>query len=239
VAGVTLSGAIMDILAWPATFDPQASILAMDASGNLLYCLPNIEPEGKKLAVPPNMLFGDLLGFTEDLGNLYVLDPSSNAVWIYWGSKVGEEPYLFFDQQVPVMQTVVDLAVNNDELYLLHEDGHMTVCYYNGLEEALTRCTDQQYMDFRPGRENTPLVAPSPFEQVLHAPPPDPSLYLLEPEGRAIYHFSLRTLAFQRQFLPLDINKLPLGRATAFAVDPIRRNFFLAVGDQVFYAMMP
>ncbi|MEW5869011.1 MAG: hypothetical protein AB1894_07020 [Chloroflexota bacterium] len=237
ISGVRLSGPIIDILAWPAGFKPVASVVALDASGNLLFCSPNKPPETGKLTTPPNGVFGNLMGFTYDEGNLYVLDPLSNAVWIYLGSKVEEEPYLFFDQQIPFMQDVVDLAVNNEELYLLHSDGRMTVCFYSAVETALTRCSDQQYMDFRPGRENTPWMAANPFTQVLHSQPPDPALFLLEPVSKGIYHFSLRSLAFQRQFMPSTT--LAGGGATAYAVNPIQRYFFLAAGGQVYYAAVP
>ena len=76
-----------------------------------------------------------------------------------------------------------------------------------------------------------------PFTQILVTPPPDPSLFLLEPRSHAIYHFSLRNLAFQRQYMPEQM--LSTRDATAFAVDNIQRILLLATGNEVFYAAMP
>jgi hypothetical protein len=111
------------------------------------------------------------------------------------------------------------------------------ICVRDTLVVAPTRCSIQSYIDRRPGRENLPLIPPVPFLQVLSTPPPDPSLYLLEPRGQAIYHFSLRNLAFQKQFLPE--NPLPSHDATAFAINHDRRYVVLALGNRVFYAAMP
>ena len=92
-------------------------------------------------------------------------------------------------------------------------------------------------MDYRPGRENLPLAPPAPFTQIQVTSPPDPSLFLLEPKSQSIYHFSLRNLAFQRQYLPE--NPLPAREATAFAVDTLQRNLFIALGNEIYYAVMP
>jgi hypothetical protein len=73
------------------------------------------------------------------------------------------------------------------------------------------------------------------FDQISFAPPPDPSLYLLDPQNRAIYHFSLR-LNLDRQYQA--IRQLPDGAATAFAISTTRMAF-LAIGNQVFYAALP
>jgi len=233
-----LSGALIDIIAWPGDYTPKARIVAMDARGNLLYCAPGDEPQTSQLAPAKTMTGGDFAGFTFGDGNVYLLDPASNAVWIYWDGNLEEEPQLFFNEAVPPMQDVIDLAVSNDQLYLLHADGKLTVCLYSDLVDvAPTRCSEASYIDFRPGYENTPITPPPQFSQIQFNPPPDPSLYFLEPETQAIYHFSLRNLAFQRQYLP----EKPLegGAATAFAHDPLKRLLFLAIGDQVYYAGMP
>jgi hypothetical protein len=82
-----------------------------------------------------------------------------------------------------------------------------------------------------------PLIPPSPFTQIQNTSPPDPSLYFLEPSNQSIYHFSLRNLAFQRMLAPE--NTLATGNATAFYVDNLQGYVYLAVGNQVFYAILP
>jgi hypothetical protein len=146
---------------------------------------------------------------------------------------------MFFNEEIPDLQNVIDFTVNRDDLYLLNADGSLTYCVYSNMGGVPTRCARPAYVDFRPGRENLPLVPPSPFRQIQNTLPPDPSLYLLEPLQQAIYHFSLRNLAFQGQYLPDPQNSLPDRPATAFAVDNIQRYLFLALGNQVYYAILP
>jgi hypothetical protein len=132
------------------------------------------------------------------------------------------------------MPNVIDLTVNDDDLYLLHADGHQSLCTY--LPDSATHCEDPlNYVDMRPGRSGGPVIPDALFSQVQFAPPPDPSLYLLEPESQAIYHLSLR-LALQRQYQPSQA--LAEGPATAFTISSSRM-VFLAIGNQVYYAALP
>jgi hypothetical protein len=242
VGGVTI-GPIVDIASWPAGYDPKASILALDAAGNAIFCSPDESARPNKVTPSSSESWEHVVAFTLDQGDLYLLDLPSNQVWIYWRSKLDEEPARYFDQEIPKLQDVSDLEVNRSDLYLLHEDGLLTLCLYGTMDVTPTRCSNVSYTDFRPGRENSVLIPPSPFIQIVTSPPPDPSLFLLEPVSHAIYHFSLRNLAFQRQFLPENLlsssessqNK----QATAFAVDTIHRMLYLAIGNNVFYAVMP
>jgi hypothetical protein len=60
---------------------------------------------------------------------------------------------------------------------------------------------------------------------------------MLDSADQSIYHFSLRNLTYQKQFKPEFPSES--GRATAFAFDPVKRNFFLAVGDEIYYGLVP
>jgi hypothetical protein len=214
----------------------KASVILMDVHGNVMYCNPG---EAAKMTSPalPHTSWVSPTSFTIDNGSLYVLDPGTNAVWFYRGMDITNPPHLFFDTQVPKMSDVVDLAVNRDDLYLLHQDGSMTTCKYNALQVSPTRCEDPTiYTDSRPGRHNGPRILDAQFQQVLYTPPPDPSIYLLDPLTQAVYHFSLR-LNFQRQYRPL-VNNLASDVATAFTISP-NRTIFLAAGNQVYYALLP
>jgi len=232
-------GSLVDLVAWPTNLqDVEAAVVALDASGNLLFCQPGKAPVSQSLTPPQSMPFANLQGLTMDLRNLYLHDPASNAVWVYWGSAFAEEPQFYFAEAVPPLQDVIDLAVDKEDLYLLHADGRLTLCTFYEVPVASTRCNDPTpYVDIRAGYESQPLVPPSPFTQIQYSQPPDPSLYLLEPKSRSIYHFSLRNLVFQRQFRPL--NPLPGGVATAFVVDSTNRLIFLAIGSQIYYASLP
>lgn len=237
VGGIPGLKPLINIEAWPPGFTPEASLLALDAFGGALYCLPDAPPKSDRLKAPEEGALSDVAGFTLDLGEAYVLDRASNQVWIYRRSELTVEPKPFFNQEVPELNDVVDLAVNRDDLYLLHADGALTLCFYSEFEGVPTRCSRPPYVDFRPGRESLPLTPPSPFAKIQSTLPPDPSLFLLEPATQAIYHFSLRNLSFQRQYMP--DRELASGQATAFTVDNIQRYLFLAIGNQVYYAVLP
>jgi hypothetical protein len=169
-------------------------------------------------------------------GDLYVLDPPANAVWIYRNINLSQEPRLFFGSQVPFMPDVIDLAVNRNDLYLLHSDGHITTCTYSGLQESPTRCQDPTtYYDSRIGRQNGPIIHDAPFSQILVYTAPRPIHLSVGPSNQAIYHFSLR-LTFQRQFRSLT--DLGHGEATAFTISP-NRTIFIAIGNRVYYADLP
>ena len=237
VEGNNLIGPLIDIARWSEGRQPDAELVVFDLSGNALFCNPGEVPKAVTLSTPPSTSLDDLAAMTINLGDVYVVDPQSNAVWIYWNGEFRNEPQLFFNAEIPRLEDVVELTVNYDELYLLHNDGSVTLCVFSGLGVAPTRCSELEYEDLRPGHENTPMTPTDPFTQILLNPPPDPSLYFLEPQSRAIYHFSLRNLAYQKQYK--SHQSLANGDATAFAVDPVKRNFFLAIGNNVYYGIIP
>ncbi len=235
-------GPLNDVVAWPAGYEPAAKILAIDSAGNVLYCSPNKSPQADRLKSAPGDSWGNILASTLDQGDFYALDIPSNGVWIYWRSNFKEEPTLFFDQEIPSFREVTDMMVDRDDLYLLQSDGSLMLCVRNSLIVAPTRCGMVPYTDRRPGKENLPLTPAVPFTQILVIPPPDPSIFMLMPaglngDGPAVYHFSLRNLSFQKQFL--SETPLPRHNASAIAVDHNRGYLVLALGNEVYYAALP
>jgi hypothetical protein len=229
-------GSIIDIAPMPRGNDLQATIVGIDANGNLLYCIPGTTPSALPME-PPDINWGTPRGITIDGNDLYVLDPQTNAVWIYRGMDVSQAPRLFFDQQIPPMQDVIDLAINQNDLYLLHEDGHLTTCIYSSLAGSPTRCKDPEvYTDPRPGRQSGPFIEDTFFSQIQFSPPPEPTIYMLDPNSQAIYRFSVR-LTLDRQFRSQETPAE--GPASAFTVNRNSHIIFLAVGNQVFYAPLP
>ncbi len=219
----------------------QAVIVGLDAMGNVVTCDYGVPPLIDSLT-PDERGMGTLSGFLIDRGNSYVLDPEKNAVWIYWKNKYSEKPELFFSENVPPMQDVIDFALYGEDLYLLYKDGHLAQCTYNA--STPTRCVDPQpYKDSRPGRENQPLQSETPFTRIYVSQPPDPALYLLESSQPAVYQFSLRLLSFHTQFRSIptpSFSPLPQGvPATALAVSSEQRLVFLAFGNRLYYANLP
>jgi len=233
--GPVTVGPLVDIVELPMGTVEDALLLGMDAAGNLVYCSISGQPLANSLTPSPTGM-GEPIALTIDQGDLYVLDPKVNAVWIYEGLDVRQAPRLFFGDEIPPMQDVLDLAVYNDELYLLHSDGHLTQCIYSRLEESPTTCNDAfPYKDGRPGRESGPVIPDSLFSQVSYVSFPDRSMYMLDPHNQAIFYFSV-LFNYQTQYRA--INDLPTGQATAFAVSP-DRYIFLAIGNLLYYAFLP
>ena len=228
-------GPLVDIVELPPGSFEHASLLGMDSNGNLLYCVVDSQPYSASMA-PPNTGFGEPSGLSLDRGDLYLLDPKVNAVWIYRNLEVSQQPRLFFGDTVPHMQDVIDLAVYNNDLFLLHADGQTTKCIYSAMAESPTRCEDSYpYSDNRPGRVHGPVIADAVFNQIYFSTFPERSIYMLDPQNRAIYYFSvLLTLQWQYQ----SKSTLPAGSATSFAISP-NRMAFLAVGNSVYYAAIP
>ena len=228
-------GPLVDIAELPPGAYEDASVLGIDANGNLLYCVVGSQPYSASLA-PPNTGLGEPVGISFDGGDLFVLDPKVNAVWIYRNMEVSQQPRLYFGDSVPPMQDVIDLAVYNDDLFLLHADGHTTKCVYSAMAQSPTRCDDPfPYSDNRPGRTHGPVIEDGIFTQIFYASFPERSIFYLEPKNQSIYYFSV-LLTLQSQYQP----KQPLaeGAATAFAISP-NRIAFLAIGNNVYYAAMP
>jgi hypothetical protein len=228
-------GPLVDIAELPPGSIENASLLGMDASGNLLYCVIGSQPYSSAMA-PPNTGFGEPSGMTLDQGDLYILDPKVNAVWIYRNMEVGRQPHLFFGDYIPPMQDVIDMAVYNDDLYLLHADGHVTKCTFSGLAESPTRCDEPYpYSDSRPGRQGGAVIEDAVFNQVYYSSFPERSIYMLDPHNQAIYYFSV-LLNLQYQYRAQE--PLANGEATAFAISP-NRTVFIAIGNYLYYAAMP
>jgi hypothetical protein len=211
--------------------------MGVDVRGNQVYCAPNKSGYDSRSLAPPEMGWGGIKGITLYNNNLFVLDPATNAVYRYFGENgvFAHQPHLYFGEEVPFMTDVIDLAVDQDLLYLLHEDGRMTVC------EA-ARCNDPlPYGDPRPGFEHSPLrFEGATFTQLQTTQPPDPSLFVLDVANKSVYHLSLRRLNLQRQYRPVIESDFPLPnrQPTAFVVTPNRR-VLLAFENQVYFAAIP
>jgi hypothetical protein len=229
---------IVDIAPLHEPTQEGAEIVAMDINGNLLYCIPEEAPLAITL-VPPDVLWGKPNAITVENGNLYVLDPLTNAVWYYEGdenAQFRDAPYFFFREEVPTLEGAIDIAVDRDILYILYDDGHTTTCKFSTLEESPTSCDDPTpYTDSRQGRGDNPELTYMVFYQIQHTQPPEPSLYYLNPLDRDIYQFSLRLNLVQLYRPPSDF---PEGLATAFAISPTR-SIFLAQDNKVYLSFLP
>ena len=228
---------LVDLALLPRGNALEAEILAMDGNGNVIYCASGERPSARVL-IPPDNNWGQPRAIAVENNSLYVLDPQTNAVWIYSGEdySYGEEPRFFFGAEVPTLRRMLDLAVEGQDLYLINENGRMALCHFrDDLEEPSTCQDPAQYTDMRPGRSPGPQIEGAVFEQVQIGEPPQPSLYLLDPVTRAVYRFSLN-LSLDTQFQSLT--PLPEGLATAFAITP-NRAILLAIENDIYIGFIP
>lgn len=234
--GPLVVGKLVDIVALPTGLYEDASVLGMDARGNLLFCAPDgAQPTAVQPALPGN--FVEATNLEIDNGDLYVLDPQSKAVWLYNNLRLDQLPRDFFGEDRPdSMADVIDMVINDDDLFLLHADGQVSKCVYSTLVESPTRCEEPFfYQDARAGRSSGALMEETSFEEIYFSPPPGPSIYMLDSQHQAVYYFSKR-LAMQVQYR--TATDLPAVPASAFAIS-YQHVAFLAIGDQVYYAALP
>jgi hypothetical protein len=121
---------LVDIELLPASH--PSSVLAVDKTGNLLYCASGEIRPLLQLANVPDPVWGEITTMTIDQGILYLLDNPIIASGYMSGRiiHIQDEPRLFFNDQVPQLNDVVDMVANNEDLYLLHENGMMTTCIF-------------------------------------------------------------------------------------------------------------
>ena len=237
ISGVQV-GKLVDMLAIPINNPAKAPILGIDAAGNILFCSVGSSPTAAAL-LPPDGGWQDLKSIAFDSGKLLVLDSGTNAIWIYRGfsSNFDQVPVSYFDAMPVQLQDAIDLAASKDELFLLHADGRSSHCLASQISGLVTCDDPYPYQDVEGGAAGVDF-ANLRFEKMAYSPPPDPSIYFLEPEAAELYQFSLRLNLNQVLRSGLSDGSLPTARATAFAV-AANRQVFLAFGNAVYYAILP
>ena len=231
-------GKLVDILPMARLNRFNAAVMAIDARGNLLYCIPGEAPVIYLLGNDTN--WGSVTAMAYDAANLYVLDAPERALWIYdeTDGEFKDFPIYYFEQQVPALEDVVDFAVNGDDLYLLHADGTLTTCTYSRLEDVPTRCTEPAALtDPRPGRKSGASLPGVSFSEIIFAPPPDTAIYLLDRKAQAVYRFSPRSLELQNQLRGQASGDtlLPAGTVSAMTIS-LDHILFFSIGGQVYAA---
>jgi hypothetical protein len=242
ITNAVMINKLVDIVALPPNNPFNATVMGIDDVGNLLYCIPGKIPVSQTLNQPESG-WGNITAITMNLGNLYILDTANNAVWLYYGDNFSytDQARFFFDKVVPDIRDVVDIALNVDELFLLHGNGGMTTCTFRAYSQAETLCDDPAlYGDIRPGKPGEIAnFGEAKFSEVLTTQPPDASLYMLDENKPSLYHFSLR-LNLQRILIPQIIEGYPEPKQllSSFGITT-NRLLLLAYGNQLFYTQLP
>lgn len=234
-------GTLVDILALPKVNALGATVLGIDASGNLLYCAPGQVPQAAPLPALPNTNWGRVTAFGLDGENLYVLDAPSRAVWVFVGkdSTFTDSPYFYFGNQIPQsIESAIDMAVSGDDLYMLHADGHVSTCTFSRIAETPTRCQDPApLIDTDPAHQGADIFSQAHFTQVALTNPPNPVVLLLDTDHRSVFRLSAHSLEYQNQVTGYagDANPFQSGPVGAMAVSP-NYVLYLSIGNQVYFA---
>jgi len=241
---------LVDFVILPAN-SKNFKIMALDGQGNLLYCQPGELPISRTLTVPDGG-WDQIIGTAYANDVLYVIDAGKSMVWFYKGNSADatgmsgiiftESPTKFFDEDIPDLSGAVDAFVNQEDLYILHGDGHMTLCRYSAPGEVkLTECEDPApFTDNRVGIENTKpwIFMGTHFIGMQQARVPNASLFLLDDVSSALYQFSYH-LNLERTLKPQTNRNYPMptSKPSGFGITP-DQEVFLAYGNQLFIAPM-
>ncbi len=242
---------LIDFVILPAN-DDNFKIMALDAQGNLLYCRPGELAVSRKLNAP-EIGWGRIIGAAYENDTIYILDADNDAIWMYAGKDpnkpdietatgivFSENPKKYLDEDTPDLGGAIDLVINQDDLYILHADGHMTQCRYSAEKAVrLTECKDPSpYTDNRVGQTDKKpwIFTDSSFSMAQSTRLPNASVFILDSLDHSIYQVSFQ-LNLER-ILRAQYNKnypLPLTAPSGFGITP-ESDVFLAYDNQLFIA---
>jgi hypothetical protein len=241
----TLPGKLVDLVLIGFKTNLNATVMGVNEKGDIMYCSAQAGGEASmgELAQPDSG-FSRITGIEEFQDTLFVLDTGAETsmVWRYlkdpdgmWGA-----PEPVFGKNKPYLDDVVDLAVYENYLYLLHADGKFTKCEADDYGSAETTCdeniafedlssdTVQRTFDF-------PLAK---FLQVTAAEQPGPGVYFLETNGPTVLQFgvTMKTLYWQLRPRPSTEYTQPDKPLTAFAItQQLPRYILLAYTNQLYF----
>lgn len=248
--GVVGMGKIVDFTMLP-TNTRSYEVLAVDAGGNLLYCSPDNEPVPSSL-IPADNGWGRVAAISLDEYSLYVLDAENDRIWSYAGHDFeinamagivfSSHPFDFLGTEELDLGGAMDIIANKEDLFILHEDSHMTTCQYNDYREGnATECKEPTaYSDSRIGYEKSPLVYfDSQFRIIQETTYPNSAFYILDAAQGAVLQYSYQ-LNLERTFKPQPSKTYPLPDAamTGLGVST-EKEIFLAFGNQLYVGDLP
>jgi len=213
-------------------------MVAVDQDGTLLYCAPDRQPAQAQLT-PPDIGWGRIQAIDVFDENLYVMDTETNAVYIYdaTGGLFSGNPSLFFVEEVRKLSGAIDLAMAQDELFILYADGRLDRCRRKyepasgGSRRIRVECDeDLRFQDDRPGYEATTHIPSAVPVEMAYSAPPEPSLFFLDTFSNSVFHYSMR-LVYQGQYMAMQPFE---GEISALTLGP-PNDLFLAVGEHVYH----
>ncbi|MCD4671124.1 MAG: hypothetical protein K8R77_00540 [Anaerolineaceae bacterium] len=261
VDGITIQPLVDMVVLNKKMFDKPipkgAPILALDKAGNYLFCVPDLEPVSGTLATPAEG-WGEIKSIEISEIGMFVLSPDNNAMWFFKHDNSedaeildyeGSKDRFFFDATIPNLKDVVDVVYFENQIYLLHESGTMTICdprivnEKNEIQQP-TVCTDMpidlvKYAISDAATANTGSFQ-NQFSQMMSNPAPFSYVTILDSKQAVIYQFTTSLKTLNEKFYPkFDADyRIPEGEPTAFTiVSPGNRVILLAYGNQLFKAV--
>ncbi|HSM23750.1 MAG TPA: hypothetical protein VK856_02700, partial [Anaerolineaceae bacterium] len=224
----------------------NTSIMGIDGRGNLILCRLGDNPVGIQLK-RADISWGEIEALAFNGFSLYVLDSGEITRDIYRypvsDYTFDQIPESIFSTNIPEnLIGAVDISVNQEELFLLHNNGELTRCNLLGGRTASSCENNIGYGVISDGisRENVDSISGSQFSQIYLTLPPDPSIYFLDDLSGSIYHFSM-ALNQQQQIKP-NMSNVPMYNEekllTAFAVSPSGIVQF-AYENLIYYGYLP
>ncbi|NIS82707.1 MAG: hypothetical protein GTO14_21465 [Anaerolineales bacterium] len=229
-------GSLVDIViqAEPGALGREG-VVGVDVAGTLLYCAPERQPAIAQLT-PPDIGWGRIRAIDVFEDSLYVMDPTTNAVWIYnaSGGLFSGMPELYFVEEVRDLSGAIDMAMAGDELFILYADGRLDRCRrFEEADRIRVECDPEpNFQDDRPGREATSQIPGAVAAKLDYSPPPEPSLFFLDTFSNSVFHYSLR-LVYQAKYIPTPQFEEEI---TALTLGP-PNDLYLAAGSQVYHAI--
>ena len=214
----------------------EHTLVAIDENGVLLYCGAGLAPEAIALKQPDNY-FGKIVTMTINNGNMYILDPWTNSVWVYLESdQYTSRPHFFFDDSVPDLKDAIDITISKEYLIILFSDMHVALCDFSENTNQQIVCENPaEITDTRQGRSNTTKIDDATFFAVDQGDQVDNKYYFLDPIERTVYAFG-PPLNMIEQYRSLEI--LPAGLATSFTVTP-SNILLLAIENEIYMGLLP
>lgn len=224
----------------------NATLMGIDSRGNLILCSKTSEPVGIKLR-QSEVNWGEIKALTFNGYYLFILDSGEVTRDIYRYPANDYEfdliPESIFSTNIPeYLIGAVDIAANQEELFLIDKESELTRCNLYGGNTGSACENNIGYGVIVDGqsRETISTISGTDFSQIYLTDPPDPSIYFLDNASGSIYHFSL-ALNLQQLIRP-NLNSVtnapddtPL---TAFAVNPNGVIHF-AYANQIYYGFLP
>lgn len=233
---------LIDIAAINFANKLNVSLMGIDGRGNLILCSSRAEPVGIKLK-QAEINWGEIKALTFNGYYLYVLDSGeiSRDIYRYPANEFQFDliPESIFSTNIPdYLIGAVDIAANQEELFLIDQEGELTRCNLVG-RSCENNIGYGVILDGK-SRETISTLSGAQLTQIYLTEPPDPSIYFLDSSTGSIYHFSL-ALNLQQVISPNHNSVANLSddaQLTAFAVNP-NGTIHFAYANQIYYGLIP